>query len=306
MLNKDNFIGFYHENEKYGCFSNWYPSEFEYAGKKYANIEQYMMYQKMYTFCQFDLADKIMETTDPAECKRLGRTHISNWDGSLWEKISYTIVKRGVKAKFFQNKELLKKLLSTRGTILAECAPNDLKWGIGIAIDDNRRFDVREWRGHNYLGRILMEVRDEMINLEWISRKRLMLRGYFDTRELQFPEWDMTFGELIRVPKYHDTVSAYREVCKWFGGKDILKFSPANAEKMHRTNMGGGLPLAGFWEFKQDFCEILMDMFINGCGFDAPAYGTPLPPEARFVKQADGLFKIVMPGDDGYDDAEKR
>lgn len=53
---------------------------FEYVGKKYANIEQYMMYQKMMTSSQYEIADRIMETSDPAECKKLGRTHIDNWD----------------------------------------------------------------------------------------------------------------------------------------------------------------------------------------------------------------------------------
>lgn len=37
-------IGFFHENEEYGCFSNWYPSEFDYAGRHFANSEQFMMY----------------------------------------------------------------------------------------------------------------------------------------------------------------------------------------------------------------------------------------------------------------------
>lgn len=174
MLNEMNFIGFYHENEEYGCFSNWYPSEFEYAGKKYANIEQYMMYQKMRTFAQYEIADRIMETTDPAECKKLGRSHIDNWNGELWDKISYAIVKRGIKAKFFQNKDLLEKLLNTGDILLAECAPNDTKWGIGIAVDDPRRFDIKMWTGQNLLGRILMDIREELRLLAEISYKRLM------------------------------------------------------------------------------------------------------------------------------------
>ena len=43
-------IGFYHEYEEYGCFSNWYPAEFDYAGRHYANSEQYMMYHKVMMF----------------------------------------------------------------------------------------------------------------------------------------------------------------------------------------------------------------------------------------------------------------
>ena len=32
-LEKIELIGFYHEDEDYGCFSNWFLSDFEYAGK---------------------------------------------------------------------------------------------------------------------------------------------------------------------------------------------------------------------------------------------------------------------------------
>lgn len=38
MLNDENFIGFYHENEEYGFMSNWYPSAFEDAVKYYEGL----------------------------------------------------------------------------------------------------------------------------------------------------------------------------------------------------------------------------------------------------------------------------
>ena len=33
-------IGFYREGEAFGCFSNWYPAEFDYAGRHYATSDQ--------------------------------------------------------------------------------------------------------------------------------------------------------------------------------------------------------------------------------------------------------------------------
>ena len=50
-MNEDRskIIGFYHEYEEYGCFSNWYPADFDYAGRHYAHCEQYMMAQKVVT-----------------------------------------------------------------------------------------------------------------------------------------------------------------------------------------------------------------------------------------------------------------
>ena len=62
-------IGFYHENEAYGCFSNWYPAEFDYAGIHYVHSEQFMMYQKAAMFSRFDLCEQILKTSDPLKCK---------------------------------------------------------------------------------------------------------------------------------------------------------------------------------------------------------------------------------------------
>ena len=53
-------------------------------------------------------------------------------------------------------------LLGTGDAILAECSPTDKKWGIGIDIKDPSRMDISKWDGKNMLGRILMEVRDEL------------------------------------------------------------------------------------------------------------------------------------------------
>ena len=46
----ENVVCFYHEYEENGCFSNWYRAEFEYAGKRFTSVEQYMMYRKAITF----------------------------------------------------------------------------------------------------------------------------------------------------------------------------------------------------------------------------------------------------------------
>ena len=47
--------------------------------------------------------------------------------------------------------------------MLAEASPCDTKWGIGLARDDPSAKQRHLWRGTNYLGEILTQVRDEMI-----------------------------------------------------------------------------------------------------------------------------------------------
>ena len=127
-------IGFYHEYESYGCFSNWYPAEFDYAGKHFANSEQYMMYHKVSMFGRNDLAEQIMNTSDPKKCKQIAGQKFPEFKHETWESTCYTIVKRGVKAKFCQNIGIMKTLLNTGNALLAECSSKDRKWGIGIDI----------------------------------------------------------------------------------------------------------------------------------------------------------------------------
>ena len=48
-------IGFFHEYEEYGCFSNWYPAGFKYGGRYFDNSEQFMMYHKVMMFGKDEL-----------------------------------------------------------------------------------------------------------------------------------------------------------------------------------------------------------------------------------------------------------
>ncbi len=115
----NHIICFYHEYEEYGCFSNWYQAGFENARRKFSSVEQYMMYQKDILFREYRLAEKILATDDPAKIKKLGRSYMEYFDSDMWDKISKQVVKRGVRAKFEQNEELLEVLLATGDAVLA-------------------------------------------------------------------------------------------------------------------------------------------------------------------------------------------
>lgn len=247
-----NIVCFYHEYEEYGCFSNWYRAKFEYAGKMFSSVEQYMMYHKASLFRQYDLEKKIMATDDPAVIKKLGRTKFPAFNADLWDDVSYAIVKRGVRAKFMQNPDILKILLSTGNKVLAEASQADVKWGIGIAANDLLRYNVKKWRGKNFLGRILMEVRDE---LRSVSSEKVC---YIDAEDEYFLEWSMSAGELLQVPKFHSTIKAYSDTLRGDWERDCFfnQGELSNWEVAMRTNMGGGLPAIGFWELKQDVFDI--------------------------------------------------
>ncbi len=48
------------------CFSNWYEAEFEVDGRRFASVEQYMMYEKARLFGDPETAEKVLKITDAA------------------------------------------------------------------------------------------------------------------------------------------------------------------------------------------------------------------------------------------------
>lgn len=263
-------IGFYHEYENYGCFSNWYPAAFDYAGKHYANSEQFMMYHKVMMFGKEDLAEKIMQTSDPSQCKAIGRQKYPEFRSATWEATCYTIVKRGVKAKFSQNTGIRNILLQTKDALLAECSPIDPKWGIGIGLDNQDYMDVSKWKGKNYLGRILMEVREELRQETKMGEKAFsMQHGYIYLGKL-VREWESTAGVLMRIPQYYSAIQAYAETIPTAKDRDRFYNECSLYEWgiAMKINHGNGLPLAGFFEMKQEVYEIrYMLRMIDGKAF---------------------------------------
>ena len=258
-------IGFYNANEEYGCFSNWYHAEFDYAGKHFVHSEQFMMYHKVMMFGKIDLAQQIMATNDPAECKSIAARRFPEFDPALWEKTCHTIVKRGVKAKFSQNEDILTILLSTGSELLAECSPYDCKWGIGIGVKDPARLEVANWKGKNLLGRILMEVRGEL--RREVNEAPDGELEYIDARDLEpFGEWKLTAGELKRIPQFYDAIHAYADTLPDDSTRDRFYYSCplCDWENAMRTNMGGGLPVAGFYEMKQDVYDTAQSLNAGG------------------------------------------
>ncbi len=154
------YVFFWHEYEEYGYLSNWYPCKFVVADLEYLFVEQYMMAQKAKLFHDAQSYTAILRASDPQVCKDLGR-QVKGFDSDVWDKVCYDVVKAGNRAKFAQNKALRDALLATGDAILAEAAPNDKKWGIGMTAEVAEKTPQADWNGKNLLGKVLMELREE-------------------------------------------------------------------------------------------------------------------------------------------------
>lgn len=156
-----NVICFHNPDEENGYLSNWYLSDFTVDDVKFTSMEQYMMYRKALCFHDSDIAAQILEISDVAQIKALGRL-VRNYDDHHWNGVRQIVIYEGLKAKFSQNPDLLKMLKDTRDALFAECAVKDRIWGIGLSMTDPDRFDRNKWNGQNLLGYALMMVREQL------------------------------------------------------------------------------------------------------------------------------------------------
>lgn len=254
-----NILGFHLPDEPYGCFSNWYISPFDYVGIEYCCVEQYMMSRKVALARRNDLFTKILESNDPAEMKDLaGKKHFPEFLDikDIWEKNCRHIVKQGVYAKFRQNSDICGELLSTGNALLAECAGQDRIWGIGINLHNETWKDVSNWNGSNYLGIILMEVR-ELLRQDIVRNGKVEFVDYHHSDAID--EWKMTPRVLVRIPQYYKAIHSYSDQLRHPDEKEAFYNSVLeDIEYSMATNMGGGLPPRGFYEMKQEIYEVAM------------------------------------------------
>lgn len=130
---------------EYRFLSNFYPCTIHYEDKVWPSAEHaYQAAKTRDTVMQ----EKIRHAKTPGEAKRLGQqvTMVTNW-----EDIKLDVMGVIVYLKFSQNLELGRKLLTTYPSTLVEGNHwNDTYWGVCRGV------------GTNYLGRILMRVRERL------------------------------------------------------------------------------------------------------------------------------------------------
>jgi len=132
--------------EEYFFLSNFYPSKVKYDGIEYLNSEAAFQAQK----CSRKSDRLEFENLNPSEAKRLGRKVKIRED---WESVKLDIMKNIIREKFNQNFDITLKLIETGDNYLEE----GNTWG-------DKEWGVCNGKGKNLLGKILMEIRSELID----------------------------------------------------------------------------------------------------------------------------------------------
>jgi N-glycosidase YbiA len=140
-------IQFYSVSAEYGEFSNFAAFPITLKGKVWPTSEHYFQAQK---FAGTEHAEAIRKTRSPMIAARMGRDRKKPLRRD-WEAVKDDIMRDAVRAKFTEHPELLSLLLATGDAQLVEHTANDSYWG-----------DAGDGSGKNMLGRILMELRDQL------------------------------------------------------------------------------------------------------------------------------------------------
>lgn len=149
--------------------SNFYKTSFKW--KKFGEeheffcTEQAFMWAKAKFFGDEKTAQKILAVKDdPMKCKKLGR-EVKPYDNGKWDVVRYEMMLEPNVERFWQDKKLREKIIDKRfdGLTFVEASPHDKVWGVGLALDDPKIVSEKNWLGRNLLGRVLTEVRAEML-----------------------------------------------------------------------------------------------------------------------------------------------
>ena len=130
----------------FGFLSNFHEASIWIDGRRYPSVEHAYQAFKFGPWAEGNGHDLVLKAKRPGEAKKLGYSAQLPKD---WEQTKVALMKRLVKEKF-KNPLLRAMLVATENAELVEGNTwNDTFWG------------VCRGKGQNWLGKILMEVREE-------------------------------------------------------------------------------------------------------------------------------------------------
>lgn len=153
------------------------PTQFKVNDVVYDSVEMFVMYQKAKLFNDTESMQKILnysklKNKKTIEYNKFGRG-VKGFNQETWDGKKDILFALGMYYKFSQNQNLKRILHSTGNNILCEANPYDNLYGVGLAANDKRILDKKNWKGQNLCGAILMIVRAGMFDLELPDKEYL-------------------------------------------------------------------------------------------------------------------------------------
>ena len=154
--------------------SNWWDSvpAIEYDGRTFNSSEAIFMYLKAKHFKDEETAEKIVEADKKTysqpdgrwrAVKRLGK-QVKNFTDKEWAGPNRKAMATALKQKALYDEEFKRVLLDPQyaGMTFVEASKRAKIWGIGIDANTAMREGKAGWKGHNFLGRALTDLRNEL------------------------------------------------------------------------------------------------------------------------------------------------
>ena len=165
--NGDRMRGFFTDRT---VFSNHHGCQIEYQGTMFSSSEQLHMTLRA-RYCGDEVAEStILGENNPREIKKMTnrRDFIKGFSSSDWANVKLEIMAKCQILKYGQDAHLASALLATQETLL-ETSPGDHYWG--SAADIGQILETGNWRGQNFLGRLLTQLR-RIIASPWHDKIR--------------------------------------------------------------------------------------------------------------------------------------
>jgi ribA/ribD-fused uncharacterized protein len=141
-------VRFYWEDDSLGCLANCSPHTINMHGCSWPTAEHLFQAERFPFDCE--LRRQIRHAATAREAKRIAHQNIGETRKD-WQLVRGEVMRQVVLAKFTQNEEAARGLLSTHDLEIVENSPDETFWGCGPKGD-----------GQNVLGKILMEVRETL------------------------------------------------------------------------------------------------------------------------------------------------
>ena len=149
-----------------GTFSNFDRCEVTMEGRTFMTSEHCYQWNAALEALRDDVAEAVIKAKSPWEAKQLAapiKSQIVNWD-----QIKYGIMQNVLIAKACTSERFKENLMASDGKLLCE-GLTDMYWGSGLSLYFTNTTKPQYWPGANKLGKILMNLRADLLREETSS-----------------------------------------------------------------------------------------------------------------------------------------